>query len=203
MRACVRACVCTVVGTIAQSWEFASVSVVWSCKYCRRDLLGSRISIHCNGGRVSNIIPQYLEDAYIPISINTTVLCYKHSSRCLWFVCVEHVECSEEIQFPAPLLKHVGPSQSLGGVHQRLLHTGRVDVGVVDSTEKESHRPGNDGGSHTGATEGAATSVEGGASNTRAVGDNVWLYSTVASRQLLYTRIIQRTIVIDVNCCCR
>ena len=110
---------------------------------------------------------------------------YYYCSRCLWFVGVEHVECPQEVEFPAPLLKYVSPAQSLGRVHQCLFHAGRVDVGVVDGPEEKRHGARDDRGSHAGATEGAAATVEGGASDARAVGDDVWLHPTVTCWQLL------------------
>ena len=94
----------------------------------------------------------------------------------------------QKIQFPTALFKDVGPTQPLGGVHQRLLHARRVDVGVAYCPEEESYGTSDNGGSHTSAAEGSAAPVEGGASDARAVGDNVWLDPPVPSWQLLLHR---------------
>ena len=96
------------------------------------------------------------------------------------------MEGSEEVQFPTALLKDVCPTQPLGRVHQSLFHARWVYVGVVYGAEEQGHGPGNDRGSHAGTAQRPTAPVKGGASDAGAIGDDVWLHSPVASRQLLH-----------------
>ena len=102
-------------------------------------------------------------------------------SRCLWFVSVEHVIRSQEVQLSTALLKHVSPTKLLSGVHQSLLHAGWIDVGVAYGSHEQCDGTSHHWGSHTSATEGAAATMEGGATDARAVGDDVRFHPTITS----------------------